>query len=144
MALDVQKMVKDMKDWAASDAGKEYFENKYKQHKIREGRFERFEKYIKKIDFNKLMYRLILEHGEDWCEKCSSNGYEVYPNNKLQFLLDYVLYKNNYLKSEPKGLECDFPNDVFKFKGYYFQLIYGQGTIIRIFNKEDKKMLLQV
>jgi hypothetical protein len=89
------------------------------------------------------MYRLILEHDDGYLEICGHKGYEPYPNNKLAFVIDYLVY--NYepievLEIEPKH----FPSTIYFFKGYYFQTICGQGCFHRIYNKEDMRMVLQV
>lgn len=104
--------------------------------------YERFEKYLETHDFDELIYRLILEHNDDYREKCYHNGYEPYPNNKLSFIIEYI--KNNTKPIEIKGIKCEFPNTIWEFKGYYFQLIYGQGVITNIYNKDDNRLILQI
>ena len=88
------------------------------------------------------MYRLILEHDDDYIDKCYHNGYMPSPNNKLNFVIGYVF--DNLAEIGVNELDCDFPNDIRQFKGYYFQHIHGQGTITRIYNKDDNRLLLQL
>jgi hypothetical protein len=144
MSLDTEKFENDLKKWMNSDAGKEFFENERIAYERKVQRFKRLEKYLESHDFDELLHRLISEHDDEYREKCRKEGCEDYPNNKLQFVFDYVVYKTPILEPTPSGLECDFPNEVFEFKGYYFQTIYGQGCFIRIYNKEDRKLLLTV
>jgi hypothetical protein len=99
--------------------------------------------YIETHDFDSLMLRLVNEHNEDYRESCYINGLEPYPNNKLQLVLDYIAEIIEPV-NDIKGLDYDFPCDVYYFKGYYFQHIYGQGTITRIINKDDMKIILQI
>jgi hypothetical protein len=86
------------------------------------------------------MYRLILEHGEEWREKCYHKGYEPYPNNKLSFLIDFVCH--NYDTISVSQLENMFHTEIWFFKGYYFRLMYGQGTVFDLYNGKDFKHLL--
>ena len=141
------KSLKALKDFMDSPEGKahlaEYFGKIKVKQNIQEGRYKKFEKYLETHDFDKLMQRLILENGDEWREKCYHKGYEPYPNNKLGFVIDYLVH--NYdsidvLEIEPKH----FPSTIFFFKGYYFQTICGQGCFHRIYNKENMKMILQV
>lgn len=138
----------DMKDkidnWFESAECKKYFDELVDANQIREQRFRRLEKWIETNDFDKLMYRLILEHGDDYIENCYHNGYEPYPNNKLSFLISYITKDDIPHPLDIKELYCDFPNNIWEFKGYYIQFIYGQGTIIRIYNKDDLRLLLQL
>ncbi len=88
------------------------------------------------------MQRLINENGDDWRERCYNKGYQPYPNNKLAFLIDYVVH--NYESITVSELECEhFADEIWFFKGYYIQMIWGQGVLTNIFNK-NKEYLLQV
>jgi hypothetical protein len=142
MALDIEEAKKKMEEWLVSDAAKAFVENLHKERKVKKGRYRRFEEYLKTHDFNELMNRLILENGDDWCEKCYKKGYEPYPNNKLGFVVDYVM--ENTKEVYVKELENDFCNVIHEFKEYYFQTVWGQGCYHNVYNKKDKKLILQV
>lgn len=120
----------------------EYFGELAEKQKIAEGRYRRFEEWLKYNDFDRLMYRLILEHEEEWREKCWHNGCEVYPNNKLQFIIDYVF--DNYDPIGVPQIENMFNTNIRFFKGYYFRLMHGQGTVFDLYNGDDFKHLLSV
>ena len=147
MSLDYEKMAREMKEFAESEEGKafhkEYFGKLKKKQDIADGRYRKFEKYLETHDFETLMYKLILEHDDEYMEKCYHKGYEPYPNNKLAFLIDYLVH--NYEPIEVAEIEPEhFPSTIYFFKGYYFQTICGQGCFHRIYNKEDMRMVLQV
>lgn len=138
-----EKEVKALQNFINSDAGDKYFENIKRKNDIKVGRYKRFEEWLKNNDFDALMYRLIHEHGDDYCEKCYHNGYEPYANRKLSFLIDYLVH--NYEPIEVAEIEPEhFPSTIYFFRGYYFQTICGQGCFHRIYNKADMKMVLQV
>jgi hypothetical protein len=136
--MDIEKM----KTWLKSDDAKEYFAKEAEEERVKKSRHKRFEKWLKKNDFDKLMYRLILEHNDDYREKCYHNGCMPYPNNKLSFVLGYIT--DNYASVNVNALDCMFANEVWQFRGYYFQHIWGQGVITKIFNKDDLKELLTI
>jgi hypothetical protein len=127
-----------------SEAVQQYFEDLTKKQKIINQRYKRFEEWLKTNDFDKLMYRLINEYNDEYIEKCYHEGRKPYPNNKLIFIINYVTRNDAAHPVNVKKLKCDFPNDIWKFKGYYFQFIYGQGTLIRIYNKDDMRLLLEL
>lgn len=133
----------ELNDFNINEESIENFINEMRERDgIQENRFLSFEKYLKTNDFDLLMYRIVLEHGNDWRDKCYHNGYEPYPNNKLSFILNYVEDRCNIIKI--KKLFIDLPNEIREFNGYYFQHIYGQGMITRIYNKKDFKLILQI
>lgn len=140
MRIDAEKMIEELHEWAESDEGCAYFERERKRNEIKVNRFRHFEKYVETIDFDELMYRLILEHDEDWREKCREMGHEDHPNNKLGFIIDYLVH--NLEPVIVPQLDCPFSNQIWFYKGYYFQMIWGQGVVTKIYNKEDMKELL--
>lgn len=125
-----------------SDASIKFFEELTEQYNIREARQERFTEYLKTHDFDKLIYRLINEHNDDYIEKCYHEGREPYANNKLWFVFCYAMKKGKSVRI--KELDTGFPYNCYLFNGYYFQQIYGQGTLLRIYNKDDMRLLLQL
>jgi len=140
MGIDYEKMLKAIREFPETPEGKAYFENERKKNEIKKNRYLRFEKWLETNDFDKLMYRLILEHGEEWREKCWSKGYEVYMNNKLAFIFDYIVH--NYESISVPQLENMFPTQIWFFKGYYFRIMHGQGSVVDVYNGDDFKHLL--
>ena len=139
METPLADKVKEMLDSGELD---DYFQEIERKHEILEGRFKKFEKYLKTIDFDTLIYRLVMEHGEEYREKCWADGFEIYPNNKLQFLFDYVM--DRVPDVDVPEIESSFMQEIREFKGYYFEAIHGQGVIYRIYNKKDLQIVLQV
>ena len=120
----------------------EFFEKFNKKHDIKVGRFKKFEKYLETIDFDALIYRLVMEHGEEYIEKCWTNGVIPHPNNKLSFLFEYVLINTPHV--DVPEIECDFMQEIREFKGYYFEVVCGQGCIHTIYNKKDLQIVLSL
>lgn len=109
---------------------------------IRDKRYVFFSEWVEKIDFDNVMYRLLLEHGVEYIENCLHKGLQPYPNNKLKFVIDYVITTTEPINV--KKINTIFPNSIWEFKGFYFQKINDQGSIIRIYNKEDMRLVLQL
>lgn len=85
---------------------------------------------------------MLIHDSDDYREKCFDNGVEPHPNNLLQFIIDYVV--ENAPVVQVKKLKCNFPNEVWEYRGYYFQIIQGQGAIVKIINKDDMRELLVI
>ena len=142
MILDIKKFEESLDEWVESPEGKVYFKNLEFKQVIQKKRYKRFEEWLKCNDFDKLMYRLIFEHNEDYREKSYYNGCTPSPNNKMTFLLNYV--ENNCSSIEVSKLDSYFLDDIRFFNGYYFQRIYCQGTITNVYNKEDLRLMLKI
>lgn len=142
MSFDIKEFEKKIDEFVNSDEGKKYFENENRKFALKEKRFQQFDEWLKHNDFDKLLYRIILMHDENYCEKCYHNGCEPYPNNLLEFIIDFIVHR--YEPIIVNEIDCDFPNVIYFFRGYYFQTIHGQGSFHRIYNKADMRMLLQI
>lgn len=120
---------------------KEYFGKLAEQQALKRKRFEKLDEWLKHNSFDMLLYRLILEHDDKYREKCYDRGVEPHMNNVLSFVFDYACNRGKQLEKIPKDLECDFPQAVYEFRGYYFEIIWGQGSITAIYNKKDLKQI---
>jgi hypothetical protein len=135
-------MEKSFDDIIKSDNGKKFLETLHQKFEQQKGRYRKFEKYIETHNFVELLHRLILEHNDKYIEKCINNGSEPHPNNKLEFIIQYL--SENTPEIEIDELNCNFLTEIHEFKNYYFQIIWGQGCVTKIYNKKDLKLLLSL
>lgn len=140
--VDLDETLRLFEGYIGSDKGKKHLERLRVAGEIREERYVRFDKWLLTNDFEKLMYRIILEHDDDYLAKCYHNGSMPYPNNKLGFLIDYVFERT--MPIYVKELDNGFPSETHLFHDFYFHNVHGQGTITCIINKDDMRQLLQV
>ncbi|MFW6219951.1 MAG: hypothetical protein ACOC33_03850 [bacterium] len=143
--MNIAQQLKDNLDWLENtEEGKNYRKKYVEKQKIKEQRYDKFEKWLETNDFDKLLYRLILEHDENYIEKCYNNGFEPYLNNKLSFVFEYVIHKAGKQVTIKKLNDSDFPNIVWEFNGYYFQVIWGQGSINLIYTKRGLNRIFSI
>ena len=135
--MDIEKMKAYLESPEGKAHTKEYFGKIAEKERIKKGRFEKFDKWLETHDFDKFLYRLILQHDDDYREKCYEKGYEPHPNNVMSFVIDYAYDRGKTV--EVKELDCVFANQISEFRGYYFQIIWGQGSIEAIYNKDDMR-----
>lgn len=135
-------------EWLKTPEGiadiKAYFDRIEYRDQIKNERFKKLSLYLREHKFDDLMSRLIKENGQEYQDKIFYKEHsEPYPNNKLQFVMDYAKKlgkKKEYVKDITGS---GFPEICYYFNGYYFLTINGQGSIDRIYNK-NKEMLLQI
>jgi hypothetical protein len=127
-----------------SERGVEFIENLTKKREIQLKWYECFDNWLKQNDFDNLLLKVILKHDDEYRERCYNKGIEPYPNNILELIFDYVVEHCEPLKKVHKAIQSNFYNHVFKFKGYYFQIIMGQGTVYCIWNVDDKELLFSI
>ena len=136
-------LAEDFKKWMDSEEGKASMEKFVQEEQTKAKAFEnwsnRFEKWLETNSFDDLIQRLKSEHGKEWKDKCWAKGYEVYPNNKLAFLFEYL--NENLEPVEISWIESHFSSGGFIFKGYVFETICGQGCFHRIWDYKTREIL---
>ena len=138
--MDIEKLKVHLESPEGKKQMEEWFEKRQIEKEIKQKRFVRFDEWLKHNDFDKLIQRLILEHGEDYRDKCYHKGYEPHPNQKLGFVIDYVQDKLEQIRVSQ--LENMFNTQIWFFKGYYFRIMHGQGSVFDLYNGSDFKHLL--
>lgn len=104
-------------------------------------RAQKLKHYLDERDFDEFIGRIIREHNDNYCDKCYKKGYEPYPNNKFNLLLKLVEIEGEEITEIDFKNDCVFPNLIIKYKNYYFQWIWGQGCIIRIYDENHERIL---
>lgn len=110
-------------------------------------RAKKLDAYLSSLTYEQLLdlfKRVDAKHTERWKDVCYSNGYEPYPWNIV-----YPAFKAAELFGEDYDYDQEKPLDDFDahfgaftktYLGFYFNWIYGQGTILRVFDKDKKEI----
>ncbi len=145
MSLDYKEMSKKLDKFMKSKEGKKRM-NKYAEKlALEQARIDRVGPYLKGKDFDKIIERVVAEHGEDHRDRCYKKGYEPHSNHKATLLLRWI--ENNYSPIKvpyPKdglGMGGMFTSAVYFVKGYYFELVCGQGCYWRIYNNKKEVII---
>ena len=92
------------------------------------------EKWLETNDFEPLFQRLLARNGDERTDWCHKKGCEKYPTPMMQFVFDYISDRYEIVNNEL--LSNDFSSGTWFFKGYWFQLLCGQGNFWKIFDGE--------
>ncbi len=145
----IYKNIKIMKQFLNDDGKlkhefKDYMEKHFTKLVIKQDieykRTQKLRKYLSKNNFENLIGRIIREHDDSYIDKCYKNGYQPRPNNKFSLLLSLVEIEGDEIK-EIDFKNDTFPNVVIKYENYYFQWIWGQGVITRIYDIRHELIL---
>lgn len=94
--------------------------------------------YSNKSEFNDFVLLNISRHGDDWDINCYSRGFQPYSKKILKIIFNIALEKGKTVDKSLDNFTKDFPSTIKKYKGLYFVLVYGQGTISSIYNKNKE------
>jgi hypothetical protein len=111
-----------------------YFSILAKKKKLQSKRFDRFEKWLETNDFEELFQKLLKRNGDERTDWCHKKGSEKYPTPMMQFVCNYVVERLEVINNEL--LDGDFSQGTWFFKGYWFQLLCGQGCFWKIYDAE--------
>jgi len=111
----------------------DYFDKLGIKKNIEHKRIQKLRLYLNENNFDDLIGRIIREHDEKYCDKCYQSGCEPQPNNKFELLLKLVEVEGEKI-DKIVFKDTTFSNQIFKYKNYYFQNIFGQGVINKIYD----------
>jgi hypothetical protein len=135
--IDLEKFKKALEKDLADPNG--YWNTLKKKREAREGRFPKVDAYIEKCGMKSVVDRMILEHDENWGDKCGAKGYETYPNHKFRLLWDWIEYTFEPLQNDL--IPQDFLGASYFVKGYWFTIYCGQGCFYRVYDNELNNIL---
>lgn len=139
MTDHLEKSLEALKKYFDSPAFAEELKLMKIKNDIQSNRYAKLEKYLESLTKGQLtefMDKLIEEHDDELSDYWYKKG--IVPNltNKMQFLFNYMYTQNSLAKSvtkkEYKQYETGFGDAMVKYKGYVFQMFFGQGTAYRI------------
>lgn len=128
----VEKATKAIKEDLNDPNG--YWNTLEKKKNLKQKRFKRFDKWLETNEFEPLLLKLLERNGDERTYRCMSRGYEKYPTPMMQFVFDYISDRLEVVNNEL--LDGDFSRGTWFFKGYWFQLLCGQGCFWKIFDGE--------
>lgn len=87
-------------------------------------------------EISSLLNRAILKHDERWKELCLKNGVQPYPWEIMNCLFSSAEhFGEDYTGESLDDFDKHFGAYTKKYLGYYFNWIFGQGTVLRIFDE---------
>jgi hypothetical protein len=138
MANDMLERLKAFMDSPEGIASMERMAEKMRREDERKRRaFE----YIDKLSNKDLKIKLTKEidrHDEAYKDRCYARGYMPHPRNLMYFVFDAAQIGGKPYKKILDDFDEAFGGGTIKYRGYYFNWIFGQGTVLRIFNSKKE------
>lgn len=88
--------------------------------------------------FSETIKKLIKKHNDNYFKKCYNKGCEPYPNQVLNLIIDYATENG---KNVNPNMKSYFPIDTIFYRNYYFEFMYGQGTMITIYDSNKLALI---
>lgn len=137
MSFDFEKFKEALDEDLKNPNG--YWNTLKKKKDIEKLRLPKVEAYVQKHGMEKVVNKLISEHGKEWRDKCWSKSYEAYPNNKFNLLWKWI--EENYQPVLNSKIPQDFLGASYFVKGYWFTVYCGQGCFYRVYNSKFETIL---
>lgn len=144
MALDLNEIQRKMKEFYESEEGEKFFQdmaNKIEKQSIQTAKAD---KILSAIDYDaryNLIKRIADKHDDRWIDLCYKNGYQPYPWNIVYPLFQAAeQFGTNFEEGPLDDFDAHFGAYTFIYNGFYFNWIHGQGTVLRIFDKNKEEI----
>lgn len=139
----VDDMIKSMKEWSETDAGKASMKKFVEELAFKQDLKIRNTERIKTMftdqkSFNKLVKSIIAKHDDAWINRCHENGVESHPWHLMYALFDLSEIDGKACKPVD-GFTDNFPSSIYAYKGWKFAVTYGQGSVCSVYY--NKKLM---
>ena len=136
--MKLKKFKQVIEDWMDTLESSEYFKNEKIKENLLFFRFNQFENWLNSNNFDILIEKVITKHNK-YKEQYLNKKYQFKPTNILGFIIEYI--QNKFDIIDVDQLKVNFPNQVWFFKGYYFQIIYNQGSTYKIYDNKFQQLI---
>lgn len=141
MKDEMEKTLIALKKYLKSPAYKAELKVMKLKQDVEKVRYKKLEKHLQSLtrsQLTKLMDQLIEEHNDELRDYWYNKSCMPCLTNKMNFIFDYIFSETSLataLKNDSKEFakyETGFSDTMVKYKGYVFQMFFGQGTAYRI------------
>jgi len=130
--------------YLASEAFQLSIEDSIKKTAFEIERAQKIDKILQQMpesEVRSLFQRLFYKHDQRWEDLCYSKNVQPYPWNLLNYLFTAAQnFGKDYEGESLDDFDKHFGAFTMEYLGYYFNWIYGQGTVLRIFDKNKQEI----
>jgi hypothetical protein len=114
----------------------DHFKKLIQKDEIYETQLDRFHKFLETNSLEKIVNKVCLKYESDtYKDRWFNKGFEA-PEDLLHFLFDYACkYGRKATKKEIHKYGNMFTDDMYYIKGYYFNMMLGQGSCVKVVKK---------
>jgi len=134
-------MLERLKSFLDSPEGIAAVERMTEKMRVEDARKQKAFEYIESLSNKELKSKLMREiakHDDAYENKCYARGYMPHPSNLMYFVFDAAQIGGKPYKKILDDFDEAFGGGTIKYRGYYFNWIFGQGTVLRIFNNKKE------
>lgn len=135
------KMLEEMRAFMKTPEGKASME-RMKAKIQREGeRKRRAFEYINNLtreEFELKLAKEIARHDRAYEDRCYAKGHMPHPRNLMYFVFNAAEIGGRPYNKQLDEFDVNFGGGTIKYRGHYFNWIFGQGTVLRIFNPKKE------
>lgn len=137
MSLDYDKIRSEMSKFLKSEEGKKVMDNFLNkieiEYEIRNKQLERFNRIG---NFNEFVEKVIVKYNSNKYRNFWYNKGIEPPEKLYWFLFDYAeKYGRTCTEDEYSKYGNVFTGEMFYYRGYYFNKMHGQGSVVQIIKK---------
>ena len=134
-------MLEKMEAFMETPEGKASLGRMRDKMKREAGRKQRAFEYIESLsraEFESKLAKEIARHDDDYEGRCYAKGYMPHPRNLMYFVFNAAEIGGRPYNKQLDTFDASFGGGSIKYRGHYFNWIFGQGTVLRIFNPKKE------
>ena len=135
------EMLEQMRAFMESPEGKASMERMKAKMQMEEDRKRKAFDYIESLpreEFETKLAKEIARHDDAYERRCYAKGYMPHPRNLMYFVFNAAEIGGRSYNKQLDAFDSSFGGGTIKYRGHYFNWIFGQGTVLRIFNPKKE------
>jgi hypothetical protein len=144
MALDMGKLNEKLMEFLESEAGQESLKDFARNLERQDRAAAKVDSFLQTLDYEArltLLKKASSKHTERWNDTCYANGFEPYPWQIINVTFRAAeIFGTLYEDGALDKFDESFGAFTKEYLGFYFNWIYGQGTVLRIFDKDKQEV----
>ena len=135
------EMLEKMRAFMNSPEGKASAERMRAKMQRESDRKQRAFEYIESLsreEFEAKLAKEIARHDDDYERRCYAKGYMPHPRNLMYFVFSSAELGGRPYNKQLDSFDANFGGGTIKYRSHYFKWIFGQGTVLRIFNPKKE------
>ena len=138
-------LIDKLREFMNSEEGELWLEEQSRKAKLKNERILKLHERLSSLsdeEFSQFIGKLISKHDDAYEDRMYSQGIMPHPNRLLSLAFDVAIEIGVTVEPFDEFPQI-FPSDTVEYRGFYFEYVYGQGTVSRIYSPE-KLLIFQL
>ena len=138
-------LIDKLREFMNSEEGERWLEEQSRRARLKNERIRKLHERLSSLsdeEYAQFIDKLISKHDDAYKDRMYSQRIQPHPNMLLSLVFDVAIEIGVPVEPFDEFPQI-FPSDTVDYRGFYFEYVYGQGTVSRIYSPQ-KLLIFQL